>query len=529
MPDRTAPLGHSPPRPWLAPFVAALLVLGSGILYAAGVAPGLTWAHQGADGGELVTAAIVNGVPHPPGYPLYIVLLQVWLRLAQIVMPGGDLIRQAAFFSALCAALSAGVTLVAAHQLLVQQAAKAPARRPGLPLLWAIAAATAWAISPLLWSQALIAEVYGLHALLIALLGWVVIVHPTKLWYVMILVALGMANHLTTLLLLPAVVYALWQPTDRPAPRLRWIAAAVIAGLLLGAAAYLRIPWAASAAPPINWGFADNSQGFWWQVSGAAYRGYLFDGLPAALPARLAGWALTVMAQYTPFGLALALLGLAAWDRDAGRLRTISLLWVLPISAYTIAYNTRDSEIYLLAVAWMMALWLAEGFAQAGDWLTQRWPQPRVRRAPAAVVLAAAILFAGMLGLAGWRWPQTALRNDHAARDYLAQVAAVVEPGSIVVTLEDRETFALWYGVWGTQDEAERMAEVVPVNDSLYQFDWYRRLQWELHPTIAGIDESIAALIAANRGVRPIYFAQLPAPVAEAELMPVGPLWRLKE
>ena len=35
------------------------------------------------EGGELVTAALVNGVPHPPGYPLYILLLQGWLRLAQ--------------------------------------------------------------------------------------------------------------------------------------------------------------------------------------------------------------------------------------------------------------------------------------------------------------------------------------------------------------------------------------------------------------------------------------------------------------
>ena len=51
----------------------------------------------------------------------------------------------------------------------------------------------------------------------------------------------------------------------------------------------------------------------------------------------------------------------------------------------------------------------------------------------------------------------------------------------------------------------------------------------DLHPHIAGIGESIDALIAANRGVRPIYFAQLPAPVAETEITPVGPLWRLNE
>jgi len=541
MPNLLAPVAHSRLVPWYGPLLAALLVLWAGGLYVAGAAPGLTWAHEAADGGELVTAAIVNGVPHPPGYPLYMLLLQAWLWLAQVIDPGGDLVRQAAWLSALCAALSVGVTLAAAHHLLAQQAERDPMGPPIYPLLWAALAAAAWAISPLLWSQAVVAEVYGLHALLIALLGWVVLVHPDKLWVVAVVVALGVANHLTTLLLLPAAIYAIWTRDDGQdmAPsagralesnaRILAIDGAVAAGLVLGALFYLRIPWAAGAAPPINWGYADNWQGFWWLVSGAAYRGYLFDDLPASLLPRIAGWAYTITAQYTPVGLALALLGLAYWDRTAAHLRNFSLLWLLPVSAYTVAYNTRDSDIYLLAAGWIMALWLAVGMAQVGGWIVQRWPQPQWGRAPVGVVLLAAAFGIGLAGLAGWRWPQTALGADRAARDYLAQVAAVVEPGSIVVTLEDRETFALWYGVWGSQASAEHLAGVIPVNDSLYQFDWYRRLQADLHPEIAGIGESVGALIATNRGVRPIYFAQLPAPVAESELTPAGPLWRLKE
>jgi hypothetical protein len=141
----------------------------------------------------------------------------------------------------------------------------------------------------------------------------------------------------------------------------------------------------------------------------------------------------------------------------------------------------------------------------------------------------AVIAGAGLLGLAAWRWSGVSLVTDYAARDYLVQVAAVLEPDSIVVTLEDRETFALWYGVWGSGELAARAPGVVPVNDSLYQFDWYRRLQADLHPTIGGVGESVEALIAANRGQRPIYFAQLPTYVAEGELLPAGPLWKLKE
>lgn len=515
---------------WCDVGFTAGVVLAVFALYVLSAAPGLTWAHQGADGGELVTAAVVNGVPHPPGYPLYMLLLQTWLRAAQLAGLTGDLAWQAALLSAACAALSVGVTLRTAYALLDTL----PGSTPPLvrqPLLWATVAATAWAISPLLWTQAVIAEVYALHALLLALLGWTVLVHPQKLWYTTLLVALGVANHLTTLLLLPAAAYALWtalrcNAAERPARSALRLLLVFGAGLLLGALLYVRIPLAAAGAPPVNWGYADNWQGFAWLVSGAAYRSYLFDGLPAALLPRLAGWAYHITTQYTPVGLALALVGLAYWDRTAAHLRNFSLLWVLPVSAYAIVYYTRDSDIYLLPVGWLMALWLAVGLAQAERWLAGRLAQPQLRRATAGAVLLAALSIAG---LALWRWPQVALANDQSARNYLAQVTAAVEPHSIVITLEDRETFALWYGVWGSQEVEASRPGIVPVNDSLYQFDWYRRLQKELHPEIAGIDESVDAIIAANRGVRPIFFAQLPGNVAQDELLPVGPLWRLKE
>ena len=86
---------------------------------------------------------------------------------------------------------------------------------------------------------------------------------------------------------------------------------------------------------------------------------------------RLAAWAYTVTAQYTPVGLAVALIGLAHWDRTAGYLRNFSLLWVMPVSVYALAYYTRDSDIYLLPVGWIMALWLAVGLAQVDEWVSQ--------------------------------------------------------------------------------------------------------------------------------------------------------------
>ncbi|MBC7222995.1 MAG: DUF2723 domain-containing protein, partial [Anaerolineae bacterium] len=50
-------------------------------LYGVTAAPSLTWAHDSADGGELLAAAQTLGVAHPPGYPTYLPLLHGWTRL----------------------------------------------------------------------------------------------------------------------------------------------------------------------------------------------------------------------------------------------------------------------------------------------------------------------------------------------------------------------------------------------------------------------------------------------------------------
>ena len=42
------------------------------LVYLFTIAPDLTWANYGGDGGELITASVTLGIPHPPGYPLYL-------------------------------------------------------------------------------------------------------------------------------------------------------------------------------------------------------------------------------------------------------------------------------------------------------------------------------------------------------------------------------------------------------------------------------------------------------------------------
>ena len=232
-------------------------------------------------------------------------------------------------------------------------------------------------------------------------------------------------------------------------------------------------------------------------------------------------WALTISSQFTAFGLALCLAGLYRWDRLAGRLRTLSLLWVLPISVYAITYHTADSEIYLLPVVWLMAVWLPFGVREVAEWLKSQWPSIGWER----FVLSGCLV--GLLLLGAVRFPALSLRQDNTARDFVADAVRMIEPGSILFSSADAETFALWYAAWGSGELLEAAPDTALVNVALLQFEWYQALLVRLYPDLAGVETGKAAgILQANVGRRPIYFSEIVAPAGANQLQPAGSLWR---
>ncbi len=501
-----------------APWIGVVSAIGSAglafILYWWTAAPDLTWAHQGADGGDFLAAAITGGVPHPSGYPLYTLLLQLWLRLSGFFTPDVSIARSGNLLSALLAALGVGLTVSICGRLLHGGRAKWPL---------AIAIGMLWAIAPQLWSQSLITEVYTLHMLLVILLVWAVLLHTDQPVLIGVVAGLGLTNHLTFALLLPAVAYILWRRKRRAIFNRYGVIACLSAAATI-VALYARIPYMAgrTLVSPVNWGYADNWSGFWWLVSGNAYRHYFADQALGDIGARIAVWARTITLQYTAVGLALAAVGFASWDRERPNLRTLSLLWIVPVSVYSILYNTKDSQVYLLPVGWMMALWITSGLAASVSWFAKRYRVPASRIS----VIASAVLLVGVIALAASRVGDLSLRRDHEARGWLDTVIENVEPNSIIVSSSDEETFALWYGAWASGELLEQAPNLVVVNDSLYQFDWYRRLQGDLHPTIPGADEGFSELLMQNANERPIYFVEFLDTVPEENQEAHGDIWR---
>jgi hypothetical protein len=466
-------------------------------VYVATLAPDLSFAHHGTDGGDLIAAARTLGIPHPPGYPTYTLLAWLFSHL-----PFGTIAYRVNLLSAVCAAATVGLLCCTAE--ILQPANDPTPGRPGLPA----ATALTLAFSSLLWSQAVISEVYTLLALFAALLLWLLVRWRRGggdhlLWLTALLGGLGLGNHLTLVLIVPAALILLWPE------RRRWLRTRALlpaGGLFLtGLCVYVYLPLAAAHSPPVNWGNPQTWSRFLWVVTAKQYQGFAFGLDLAAIPGRLSAWAQLLGDQFGWWGLAIALAGLwSLWQRDR-RFALFSLAWILPAGTYAFFYDTGDSEVYLLPALLLLALWWGEGASYLLQVAQHLRPARRMWQRSALFV----VLLLPLASLA-LHWQAASPDDDWLARSYIDQALESVEPGGLIISRGDRPTFALWYGLFA---DGQR-PDVAIVNGPLLAYFWYRDEMRRLYPDLTldepaaadtTIDDLVRNLILSNLSSRPIY------------------------
>lgn len=134
------------------------------------------------DSGGFITSAYKRGIPHPPGYPLY-----VWIGHLFTYLPFGTVAYRVHMFSAFFGAAAAGFVALIAFRL------RASWLAAGL-------AGLAFAYSRTFWSQAVIAEVYALNAFFFFVLLWLALLLHEKwdrrlFWAFGLIYGLSLTNH----------------------------------------------------------------------------------------------------------------------------------------------------------------------------------------------------------------------------------------------------------------------------------------------------------------------------------------------
>jgi hypothetical protein len=349
--------------------VGAVLVLAAFALYAATLLPGI----GSRDTAEFQRVVPTLGLAHPTGYPLYTILGWLWVQLPL----GGTPAWRLNLFSAAAAALAVGV---------IYLVARAIGQRRSI----AAAVALALAASRAFWSQATLAEVYGLAALLqalllLALLRWRAGHNPDPslrqdskargwpFWIIGLLVGLGLAHHRAIVLMLPGALlfvgHTIWnvrrgnsregQPTSsnsQSPTSISQIGLAMLAAAA-GCLLYLYVPLRAPA-------WMQTWPQVWEHISGSALTATWLDlaRLRAEGFARVLDLAARfVWPQLLPFGAVLALLGAGRilW-RDRA-LAALLLGGYTTIFVFCAGYYVADVEVFLIGAHLIAALLLGEG------------------------------------------------------------------------------------------------------------------------------------------------------------------------
>jgi hypothetical protein len=490
------------PRSLQAAAAAVIFVLCLGS-YLLTLAPTITWQHDGVDSGDLVAAAHTLGVAHPPGYPLFLLLARVF-----ILLPVGEIAYRVNLLSAVCAAVAA-VLVYCIALLLV-------GRRIGTLSAISIAAASAllFGFSYAFWSQAVIAEVYTLNALLIAASILLAVLHRRTndrrfLWALGLTLGLGLANHLSALLFVPATMFLALDA--RPARRSTWLGA--LGFFALGLSLYLYLPACSARHPPIDWGGSRTWAGFWWMVSARIYRDYAFAVPLAHLPGRVIAWLRMLTQQFTWAGFALGLVGVWELWEDDRRFVAFSLASFGPVVVYSLTYNTSDSYVYLIPSFLLFTLWVARGAADLSVVASRFGPirkrdgllsPSHVQRFVSVALLALPFL------LLRFNASRANLRNDWTAHQYAIRVLATTPSDAIIIADTDAHIFSLWYARYVVGSDA---APTI-VAKGLFHYQWYKdTLRWNepdivMTSPLGDPHAQLAAFIEANLPDRAIYLTE---------------------
>ncbi|HEX6383102.1 MAG TPA: DUF2723 domain-containing protein [Anaerolineae bacterium] len=445
------------------PIITGLLAL---LVYLLTLAPDLTWANYGVDGGELITAAISGGVPHPPGYPTYVLIGKLFSYV-----PLGTVAYRFNLLSAVATAIAAAFVTATASQLLASRLPNGQLPDTTIPFV-AIAAGLTFAFAPLVWSQAIIAEVYGLNLAFVAAFLWALLSQrPT--WLVGLLLGVSITTHLTSLLLIPLALAL--------TPRGRWLPLTL--GISLGLAPFLLPAWLAQTDSPVVWGEPATPGGWWWLVSGRLYHHNVF-GLPTArLWPRLQRWIWLWLNQFTLLGLPLVAAGLVS-AREGKQYWLVATATLYTLYAFT--YDAEDAAVLLLPSLLLLSIVLAQGLQRLG-WVALFLP------------LASLLL----------NFNTQNLSDDRPVRPLAEQLLQTAPPDAILLTPGDPTIFTLWY----FQHVEGQRPDLILVDRNLFAFDWYRQRLRRTDPELEGLDlDDLVRFQRYNKSERPVCSVSLITP-----------------
>ncbi len=465
------------------------------------------------DSGELIVAAWLLGVAHPPGYPLFSLLGHGFTLL-----PFGSVAYRVNLMSAVFGAATVGVIAVTIYRLVAATRAQTWVR-----VVSAGVGALALAFSTALWRYSVVAEVFTLNSFLAALLICVLLEFERRpermrlLWAAGLVSGLALANQQTVVLVAPACLLLLASGARKLliASNARSFIgnAAIGAGLLVcGALVYLYLPLAAARDPALNWGDPRTPDALWRDITRADYGTYnlVVSGQHGSPIDHVLLLLRDLYDGFTVAGCVLALVGAWwLWRRQPLASLALVLAFVVAGPAFVAYANPSIDnpvvygvlERFYVLPSIFVAVLVGAGVAQVATVLRQPWH------------LAAAAL--GLIPVVALvlHTPQMDQSTNTVDHDYGFDVLTPLEPNALFLLTGDAATMAVDY----VQMVDGYRPDVVSLNMEKLKLATYvsqirrqdKGIAIPFDAYVPGGD-AMARLVKANLGARPVYLLGQP-------------------
>ena len=374
----------------------------------------------GLDSAEFSSGAAALGLVHPPGYPLYLLLGHLFVRLPL----GGD----AGYRLNLMSAFFAALTSLFLYLLL----SRLTRRR-----LSALLAALMLAFSYYFWNQALVAEIYTLNTFLITLTlylfaRWWDQRRPAWLVLAALVFGLALANRPAIALLGPGLAVWFIHHGGLRLPRRWWLAGA--AGFLLGLSVYLYLPLRYLADPALNyvgWYFdvdLTTPAGLWWMFSARMFRPLAFAYPISQLPGQVVAFLAYLAQNFLGVGVLLGIWGMwQDWKRRPWLHTGLALLFGLPAVFY-INYRVLDKVTMFLPVFMIWSIWIGLGVDAVWEFIERLGGEAAESKQTRRQVEVVLVLL--VVGLVWLNAPRVDMSQARDARQRGEQIFATLPPNS---------------------------------------------------------------------------------------------------
>lgn len=442
------------------------------------------------DSGELAAVVYTFGIPHPTGYPLYLLLGYIVSHLPA----GHSIIYKLNLFSSLTAALSVLVFFYTALLMLNIFNEHKKEKKSGnkakisvnidskfLPYI-AFISAVCFGLIKTLWSNAVINEVYGLHSLFIMLIIYFSVkiyinlsASPFKYWIILfLLTGLSFSNHLTTIFVLPAVLYLFYLQYRASPGNIKKIITYIVF-IVPGFLLYGILITASSAGPFFNWSEPAGLTNLFYHFSGADYSNLLKSG-SGIFSKNIKLFGSGFFGEFSVASGIIALIGLVVLYFKKKELFIYFAILIITALAFSLNYAVRDVQNYFLVIYLTVALVLPVGIFSLLKYLAAKL---KLASVPVLHVAVIGILLIGT-GIA-YNYESNNNSSNYAVEDFTLNILNNLEPNAIYITYDWGYVYpaALYY----QQAEGKRL-DVKFIMIRFLAAPWYLNTLKKYYPDI---------------------------------------------